>query len=103
VRDDQRNEINYEAVYLHARKLLDASLLTSPLPLETVQSMYLFAAWNLVSNKDAGHIDSWLLSGMAIMHGMLGTNFHELMNNQDSKETLEAIQTWNLICLCHLQ
>lgn len=99
----------HQALYHHVSSLLGKSMLVSPLSLEAIQAMFIFSMWNLVPNKDTEHIDTWLLSGMAAMHGMLAINFEQLVQGPknaggkvDSK-TREAIRTWNLICLIHLQ
>ena len=59
----------HQALYRHVSGLISKSMLVTPLPLETIQAMLIFSMWNLVPNKDTEHIDTWLLSGMAAMHG----------------------------------
>jgi len=97
----------HQALYKHASDLISRSILVSPLSLEAIQSMFIFSMWNLVPNKDSEHIDSWFLSGMAAMHGMLAINFEELMqvkmDGSVDPRSREALRSWNLICLCHLQ
>lgn len=97
----------HQALYKHTSGLISRSMLVSPLSLEAIQSIFIFSMWNLVPNKDTEHIDSWFLSGMAAMHGMLAINFEELMRPQKDgrvdPRSREALRSWNLICLCHLQ
>lgn len=97
----------HQALYHHVSSLLGKSMLVSPLSLEAIQAMFIFSMWNLVPNKDTEHIDTWLLSGMAAMHGMLAINFEHLVqepkNGKVDSKSREAIRTWNLICLIHLQ
>jgi len=82
-------------------------MLVTPLSVETIQAILIFSMWNLVPNKDTEHIDTWLLSGMAAMHGMLAINFEQLVqtpkNGRVDTRAREVIRTWNLICLVHLQ
>lgn len=97
----------HQALYNHISALLSKSMLISPLSLETIQSMLILSMWNLVPNKDTEQIDGWLLSGMAAMHGMLTLNFEQLVKSQKEMridpKSQEALRSWNLLCLCHLQ
>lgn len=82
-------------------------MIVSPLSLEAIQSMLIFSMWNLVPNKDTEHLDTWLLSGIAGMHGMLAINFEKLVQTRTDDlvdpRLRETLRSWNLICLCHLQ
>lgn len=97
----------HQALYKHISELLSKSMLISPLSLETIQSLLVLSMWNLVPNKDTEHVNGWLLSGMAAMHGMLTLNFEQLGRSQKDADidlkSREALRSWNLICLCHLQ
>ena len=94
-------------LYQHFSGLLSRSMLTSPLSLEAIQSMLIFSMWNLVPNKDTEHLDTWLLSGIAGMQGMLAINFELLLKPRTDglvdPKSRETLRSWNLICLCHLQ
>ena len=100
------SQIHHE-LYQHVSGLLSRSMLLSPLSLEAIQSMLIFSMWNLVPNKDAEHLDTWLLSGIAGMQGMLAINFEQLLKTRKDglvdPKSRETLRSWNLICLCHLQ
>ncbi|KAF2635656.1 hypothetical protein P280DRAFT_553703 [Massarina eburnea CBS 473.64] len=94
-------------LYQHVSELVSKAMLSSPLSLESIQSMLVFSMWNLVPDKNTEHLDPWLLSGVAGMQGMLAINFEQLLKPQidgviDSKSR-ETLRSWNFICLCHLQ
>lgn len=94
-------------LYHHFTSLVGGAILCTPLTVETIQSIFMSSMWNLVPEKDTGYIDSWLSSGIAAMHGMLSINFEQLLrppsDGSVDPKVCEAMRTWNLICLCHLQ
>lgn len=97
----------HQNLYNHITGMMSKCMLISPLSLETIQSMLILSMWNLVPDKDTEHIDGWLLSGTAAMHGMLALNFEQIVQSQKDRgmdpRSREALRSWNLICLCHLQ
>jgi hypothetical protein len=94
------------ALYEHAKQELGAALIHTPLPLESVLALLLISTWNLTPQKFGNYIDSWLLSGMAIMHGMLcfdsDVPFME-EGNPEQEQAAQQLRTWNRLCLTHLR
>lgn len=99
-------QLHYD-LYQHVSGLLSKTMLTCPLLLETIQSMLIFSMWNLMPDRDAGHLDPWLLSRVAGMQGMLVINFEQLFkprtDGRVDPKSRETLRSWNLICLCHFQ
>lgn len=97
----------HRRLYQHYTDLVGKAILCTPLTMETIQSIFIASMWNLVPDKDTGYTDSWLLSGFAAMHFMLSVNFEQILqpkkDDRVDPKAREALRTWNLICLCHLQ
>ena len=78
-------------------------MLTSPLSLESIQSMLIFSMWNLIPGKDIEHLDPWLLSGVAGMQGMWAINFEQLLNRRThglvDPNLRETLRSWNFMSL----
>jgi hypothetical protein len=102
------SQIHHE-LYQHVSGLLSRSMLVSPLSLGAIQSQsrLIFSMWNLVPNKDAENLDTWLLSGIAGMQGILAINFEQMLKTRKDglvdPKSRETLRSWSLICLCHLQ
>ncbi|KAH8669073.1 hypothetical protein BX600DRAFT_461195 [Xylariales sp. PMI_506] len=90
------------ALYTHVEDMVTKALLRTPLSIETVQAFLLISLWHTVPLEKERYIDSWLMSGMAIMHGTLSIDL-----SKDSEEETEnrrmLRRTWNALCLAHLQ
>jgi hypothetical protein len=96
----------HHTLYDHAESLMGKELLGSALSLYTIQAFLIFATWHIVPQQRGFYIDSWLMSGMAIMHSMLSFDFSQLLEpgqEQVNDNRLAKVQTWNLLCLTHLQ
>jgi hypothetical protein len=97
----------HHTLYDHAETLMGKELLGSALSLYTIQAFLIFATWHVVPRLRGTYIDSWLMSGMAIMHSMLSFDFSQLLeprhNEHINDNRLAKVQTWNLLCLTHLQ
>lgn len=90
------------ALYIHVEQLATKALLRTPLPVETVQAFLLLSVWHLVPTEKERYIDSWLMSGMAIMHCTLSIDL--ISENKTDVETRRMLsRTWNALCLAHLQ
>jgi hypothetical protein len=96
-------------LYHHAQRLLNNTLLQTPLPLDIHLSFMLFARWNLVPQISGDtYIDSWLLSGVALMHGMLAfKGDDEPLSEDDEPVTHDPPyridRIWRMLYLTHLQ
>lgn len=86
-------------LFTHVEELTSKALLRTPLPLESVQAFLMLSVWDLTPSKFYRYIDSWLMSGMGIMHGMLCVDFHKSANERHKN----MMKTWNLLHLTHLQ
>ncbi|KAH8900738.1 hypothetical protein GQ53DRAFT_835658 [Thozetella sp. PMI_491] len=89
-------------LYTHARHLAEKVLLCSPLSLDTLRALLLFAIWDLVPHEKERYIDSWLMSGMGLVHGMLTI---DTTSSDDSNNPARqaSIDVWNALCLTHMQ
>lgn len=96
----------HAALYSHVKTLLGPALLASPVAMETVLAMLMLAAWNISPPQDLAYIDSWLMSGNAIMQRMLGSNL-EIDEDDTSSDSTEishhSIRVWNYLYLIHLK
>jgi hypothetical protein len=98
-------------VYAHAEHLLNKTLLITPLPSDELSALLLFSRWNLVPQNKGTYIDSWLLSGMALMHGMLITgnsNVGEETLSQYGEDRMDTFygstgRVWRMLFLTHMQ
>jgi hypothetical protein len=71
-----------------------------------VLALLLISTWNVTPQKFGNYIDTWLLSGMAIMHGMLSFDSDVIYMEEDTPEQELAtrhLRTWNRLCLAHLR
>jgi hypothetical protein len=97
------------ALYRHAKGLLSNTLLQTPLPIDVHLSFMLFSRWNLVPQVLGDtYFDSWLLSGMALMHGILAFKGDDDTASEDDEQvTYDAPYSvdriWRLLYLTHLQ
>jgi hypothetical protein len=89
-------------LYDHVESLAAPALLRSPLPIESIQAFLMLAAWDLLPQSKDRYIDSWLMSGMGIMHGILSVDLEKHAENPDDTQR-RSRATWNALCVTHLQ
>ncbi|KAH8649605.1 hypothetical protein BGZ60DRAFT_421941 [Tricladium varicosporioides] len=90
------------SLFEHVEGLATKAILRTPLPLESVRAFMMLSTWDLVPAKLDRYIDSWLMSGIGLMHGLLTIDFPRSIVPPDWKREM-TMRTWNLLCLTHLE
>lgn len=103
------NSQTHYILFNHMKGEICTLLIQTPLRLESILALLIIAVWNLVPQDLETYIDSWLLTGMAIMHGMLSLDVEDgrigFSENPEGSGhvTHQMVRTWNLLCLTHIQ
>lgn len=94
-------------LFQEAKSLLSSNMLEVPQSIEFFQSTLILSMWSTTIGQTPLSIDSWLISGIALQHGLASDVFAHITNAADSsslgKDGLDRWCIWNHICLVHLQ
>ncbi|KAF1982712.1 hypothetical protein K402DRAFT_188614 [Aulographum hederae CBS 113979] len=89
-----------------AQSLLSKALLVVPQSIDFFRAVLILSMWSTTVGQKPLSIDSWLISGFAIQHGLSSNLFHlddhRKASRQMNQVELDQIYLWNHLCLVHL-
>ena len=94
------------SMFREAKSLVAGSLLETPQSLEFFQATIVLSLWSTTIGHVPLSVDSWLLTGFALQHGMASHHFGHIFESRVTGLTNDEVvrwRIWNHLCIAHLQ
>lgn len=96
-----------DVLFSEAKSLLSQQLLQSPQPLAFFQAVLVLSLWSTTVGQKPLSIDSWMITGFAIQHGLASRVLVDSQRNVLAKQfnpggSLGEMLLWTRLCLSHL-